>query len=393
MPVDPRAAKARLDALKKRRRDARTRLAEIRKKLEQAESDGDRAAAETLLAEGTEVDAEIKTTSALIERELGQLSGQAETFGQTLRTNVEAQDTLRQLANSSAPLREYVAIGDFLSADEFVGWLNRHAAPVTIPGDPATDLPGQFIGISDEPSPPRTLLGVFGAVPVAGRTVSFLQRNGLPASGLAGVQSEPGAIKHEAALTYTPADEDVATVATWIKVLKDDLDDFDQLASDITQALGYGIRTEVERLMITAITSASVLDPDVSAGTNTPDKLLLARGALAATGALPNFAAVNPLDATAAWLEREGTDGAYLAGSPWNRLPPLVESVALAQNDALIGDSNGAKIGVRAGVSIAVGTESDDMVRNVRTILVETRVVPIVRSPGSFADVDLTATP
>ena len=62
----------------------------------------------------------------------------------------------------------------------------------------------------------------------------------------------------------------------------------------------------------------------MSADTTTVDKLLTTVGQLIASGVRPNFIALHPTDATAAWKEREGTEAGYLAGSPWDRLPPVI---------------------------------------------------------------------
>jgi hypothetical protein len=103
--------------------------------------------------------------------------------------------------------------------------------------------------------------------------------------------------------------------------------------------------------------------------------------------------ALHPTDATAAFKEREGTDGSYLAGSPWDKLPPIVQSAALAAGQVLARDSRiAARLGVRAGLTVHIGQESDDLLRNQVTVLVEGRWAPMVLVPAALALIDV-ATP
>ena len=60
----------------------------------------------------------------------------------------------------------------------------------------------------------------------------------------------------------------------------------------------------------------------------------------------------------------------------------------------LAGDSLiGAKLGIRSGLSVSVGEESDDRTRNRVTILSECRVAPLVLVPAAFASFTTTVTP
>jgi hypothetical protein len=68
-----------------------------------------------------------------------------------------------------------------------------------------------------------------------------------------------------------------------------------------------------------------------------------------------------------------------------------VESEALADDKVVVGDSRvAARIGVRQGISLIVGQESDDMTRNRVTVLVEGRWAPLVAVPSATAHFTLT---
>ena len=206
--------------------------------------------------------------------------------------------------------------------------------------------------------------------------------------------TQPG-VKPQSNITYEAIDAEAVVVATFAKVNRVDLDDVPGLMADLqNNALRYDVLHAVEALLVAEILGTTgLLAPNVSADTNVPDKLLTAVGVLTASGVQPNFVALNPQDATEAYKQREGTDGAYVAGSPWDKLPPVVQSPALTAGEALVGDSRvGAALGVRQGVTVSVGTESDDLIRNIATVLLEGRWAPMVLQPAALAHIDL-ATP
>ena len=111
---------------------------------------------------------------------------------------------------------------------------------------------------------------------------------------------------------------------------------------------------------------------------NAIDRLIVAVAEQRLTGANVTFAAMNPLDAAAVAIGK-GSDGHYTfdsspfaSGGPMAGVTP-VQSAGLARGTALIGDSGiGAKMGIRSGLAIYVGQESDDMSRNRVTIFCET---------------------
>ena len=222
-----------------------------------------------------------------------------------------------------------------------------------------------------------------------GRTAEFMRRQGGVAN--AAVQAE-GAVKAAADIVYEPVEMPAVTVATWLKINRQELDDIPGFQEDIDEALRYGVRTEVLRLLVAAIgATTGVGAPDVSADDTVPDKLLTSVGALYAAGVQPNIIGLHPTDAVAAAKVREGAEGAYLSGNPWALMPPIVPSAALTPGEALVGDTRiGAYLGVREGLTAFVGQESDDLVRNRVTILVEGRWAPCVVVPAALSLVDLT---
>ena len=154
-----------------------------------------------------------------------------------------------------------------------------------------------------------------------------------------------------------PFDEPVATVASWIKLNRQDVDDLDGLTADVQQALSYGVRHEVERLLVAAITGATgVGAPDLSGADNAIDAAVIAVSELRAAGVAPNFVAMHPLDVADLAQLKDASSGTYLFGSPLAPGGALsgvtpVQSVALTQGAVLAGDSLiGAKLGIRSGL-------------------------------------------
>ena len=71
-----------------------------------------------------------------------------------------------------------------------------------------------------------------------------------------------------------------------------------------------------------------------------------------------------------------------------------MQSIGLSQGDVLAGDSLiGAKLGIRSGLSVIVGAESDDRTRNRITVLSECRIAPLVLVPAAFSTFRITAGP
>jgi hypothetical protein len=387
------SSRQRLDQIRERSRAARARRNRVREQLDAAvEADDEQAAAVAQLALD-DVAVELETAEQLERQMLSSLAGldNGNGFG-GFSQDATAHEALRQLAQSNSPIRSDVHIGEFKSVEEVMNLTGRMLAMAgtsTVPDDEPRR--GGFMGIVNQPQVPLTLLDFFPTQAFDGRVASFMVRQGGIAN--AAVQAE-GAVKAAADLTYIPQDVEAVTVASWVKAKRQDLADIDTLQTDMEQALTYGVLHEVESLLVDAITGATgVGAPDVTGDASVVDKLLTAVGILISAGVLPNFIALHPTDLTAVQKEREGTDGAYIGGSPWAVMPPVVPSAALTAGEALVGDSRiAAALGVRQGITALVGTSDDDHVRNRVTILLEGRWAPMVTVPGALSLVDLSMT-
>lgn len=386
----------RLDQARGRIRGLREDLTNAQRRFDHARETGDQTARDEAFAAVEALGRQMGEARELETRILGSLAGVVDAPGLGLANDLQAQDRLREIAQSSAPLSNYIRVGEFSSIDELCATFGQvtgaRYATTTMP-DVAT-LPGTFSGIAAHPEPAQDLLGVWGIQPMTERVVSYLQRGASPSGGDGISAAEvvaPGAIKPSLDASYEPSQAEAAVVAVWTKALRADLADFGGLREDIGQLLANEVRTRLEANLLAAIGAASgvLTTPNVTAAANIVDAVVLTVAELRARGVRPTFVALHPSDVAAFMIAKESTAGGYLfPSSPFGQggLPPLVQSVALGAGEVLLGDASLAGyIGVREGLSIAVGEESEDYTRNMCTLLCETRAVPVIKVPTALA--------
>jgi hypothetical protein len=130
------------------------------------------------------------------------MAGVDQHTGRSLGQSIEAQEILRTLAGSTAPIQSHVHIGQLMSQEDAIGLTGRALAAngmwgaVTVPADEPRR--GSFRGIVDQPQVALRLLDLFPSVPFDGRLASFMTRQG----GVAQAASQTeGAIKQAADIT------------------------------------------------------------------------------------------------------------------------------------------------------------------------------------------------
>ena len=93
-------------------------------------------------------------------------------------------------------------------------------------------------------------------------------------------------------------------------------------------------------------------------------------------------------------MVRKTSDGEYIGAIADGRLwdVPVVQSIALDNDDSVAGARRIAGfIAVRQPVHALVGTDQDDLVRNMLTCLVELRATPVITTPAALAVATLPA--
>lgn len=219
-----------------------------------------------------------------------------------------------------------------------------------------------------------------------------------------------GAMKPEVGLGLVDATAAVRTIAGWIKVNRQAMDDMAGLATLINTLLPYDVRRKIEGQILAGdgtgqnlrgiLNTPGLGAPAFVAGDNAADAILRAMTVVILSDADPNFVAAHPLVWQDILLMRENADrsGQYLAGGPFGMTAPTIWGLALTtstvipQATPLVGDSMGATLLFREGVNVKTSdSDQDDFVRNRVTVLAEARVAFPVWRPASFAIADTTA--
>lgn len=305
-----------------------------------------------------------------------------------------------------------VSLGQIASREEaarFMAVGNAPAGPVTSGGAAQLIQPDQR-GMQPLNLRPLRFLDLVPTGTTDSNSIEYVQVQAIP--GTTGMVAE-GAVKPEVGLTLGDAVAPVRTIAGWIKVNRQAMDDAAGLATLINTLLPYDVRRKIENQVLAGdglgqnlkgiLNQTGLGAPPFVAGDNPADAILRAMTVVILSDADPNFVAANPLTWQEILLMREtgsgGTRaGAYLGGGPFAFTAPTIWGLALTpstvipQETPLVGDSNGVTLLFREGVNVKTSdSDQDDFVRNRVTILAEARVAAPVWRPASFAIADTTA--
>ena len=256
---------------------------------------------------------------------------------------------------------------------------------------------------------PLRLLDLIPTGTTDSNSIEYTQVTAIPASSAPVAE---GAVKPQVGITLVDATSPVRTIAGWIKVNRQAMDDAAGLASMINTLLPYDVRRKIEQQVLAGdgtgqnlrglLNTSGIGAPAYVAGDNTADAILRAMTVVILADQEPNFAAVHPIDWQNMLLMRETGSGSsrggqYLYGGPatmsaataWGLT--LTPSTMIAAGAPLVGDANGATLLFREAVNVkASDSDQDDFVRNRVTILAEARVAFLVWRPSAFAVGDAT---
>lgn len=212
--------------------------------------------------------------------------------------------------------------------------------------------------------------------------------------------------KPESAMVFSVVPELVKTLAHWIPATKRALQDVGQLRTYVDAFLRYGLMLLLENQIIngdgtgenfTGILNQSGLtsqafDTDILTTTRK------ARTKVAIDGrAIPTAYVMHPNDVEALDLLTDNEERYYFGGPIGVGVPrlwgvPLIESEAIAQGTALVGQWNLAVVWDRMQIAILTSdSHADFFTRNMIAILAEMRAAFGVLRPAAFVEIDLTA--
>ena len=208
--------------------------------------------------------------------------------------------------------------------------------------------------------------------------------------------------KPESGITFTLESEAVRTLAHWIPVSKQVLDDSPMLQSFIEGRLQYGLKLEEEDQLLNGDGTGSNLSGILDSGNftaytraQTGDTNIDTLRRAITQAALSEYMADTIVINTADWEEIEltkATDGQYVWTNPalgnapqlWGKR--IVATNAITAGTFLVGAfAMGAQIWDRQQASVMVSLEnSDNFVKNMVTILAEERLALCVYRPAAF---------
>ena len=233
-----------------------------------------------------------------------------------------------------------------------------------------------------------------------------------------------GAIKPEGTKAFSLQSTPVRTIAAWIPVHDQMLDDWPALQGEINTNLLYDLEKRVEELvcwgdgvglnflgffadpLVWACGQMNVAGGTrIAAGDTIIDIVRRGITDVRVAGYSPNAVLMHPYDWENVVLQKATTNEyvwSVVTEGNVSRLwsVPVVETEACqdftgAETEArnlLVGDfTRGATLWDRMQSSVSVGWQDDQFVRNMRTILAELRAAFAIRRPGAFRDYETQA--
>lgn len=296
------------------------------------------------------------------------------------------------------------SLGDFVDSDAFRGWggngksgrytiatratalratLTEGAAPgsALLPNPPKYALPQ---GVSETP-----LLDVISKLQVSTSSIDLVTYGSPKGATGAAVVAE-AAKKPEASVTATSTTVNVNTVAYWLKVTRQLLQDAPAARSFIDDQLRRGLVTKMEADVSAAITGGSYT---ATTGASKQTALEVARTGIAtvqAAGFRPNAILCSPADAAAfdLALYTKTMSGALFGASTWGlQVIPVAGLTGIYVGDFATGVTLVERTGVEVFISDSDGT---DFVSNIFTILAEARYAAVVSQPAAITKLTIT---
>lgn len=293
-------------------------------------------------------------------------------------------------AGPDAPLS---AGAEFVKSEQFkqlaAGNVDRVRLEVknTVTSGSTTVFPEQRPGIIPGIFKPLTIRELFRAIPVTSNMVNSLRELSWTNDA---AETSQGAAKPESDITFEQYNVPITTVAHWLKVSKQLLEDAPAVMAYIDTRLRDGLAQRIDAQLLngngTSPNLSGLTDTGnftaytATSGDNLADAINRAKYALWANGFIPDVAIVNPAD----WGSMEiskGTDGHYLYGLPGMNAGTnpfgvrIVLSNNMVQGNFLVGAlDRSAVLYNRTGAVVEMGYVNADFTNNLVTIRAEERL-------------------
>lgn len=287
------------------------------------------------------------------------------------------------IASKEYQARDHHRIGDRYSVNLDLPF-NAKAA-----GDPVN-----LVSVDARYVAPRGTLASFldliTEVPTSATTISFARETNFGQA----VPVATGALKTALDLAYSSFLVPVETIADWIKITTQALDDSQQAGFDITNRLLVSVRKGEEAQVIAGngATPNLIGMLSVAAGIATAASITAGIAAVGGAGYTPNAILLNPANVDAA---RTAAGIAYgydpFLGREVLYGIPVYSSNAVPAGTGIVGDlANGCTIWRRQDARIIVGHVNDDITKNIVTIVGESRLAFYVTQPLALNKVTIT---
>lgn len=252
-------------------------------------------------------------------------------------------------------------------------------------------------------------LNVLNTAPMTAGVVSWVRVTSYTEAA-APVAETGSAAKPEAAMVTAEVTTAPKTIAVWMPVTEAQLQDVPQVINEVNTHLMYDVRRELEDQCLYGsgagedftgfFTDSGIVAGRSSASDTLIDKVKRAATDVRVSGYTPNAAVFHPYDWEAVVLSK-GSDNRYVwvvvteangASRIWGLR--ATEAVGLAERgvlaseperNVLVGDfQRGATLFMRQGITVQVGWNDDDFVKNKRTIRAELRARLAIKRPLAF---------
>ena len=313
------------------------------------------------------------------------------------------------MANSALPIGS-VALGQFMDAEQFAdsigpGKTMALTGPVTVPDAVRMQAP---YGVVPQLYRPTFLLDYIPTGVMEGLSFAYVRESGSLDDGAA--ETLDGAIKPEdTGLDMSQMGTvEAVTVAAWKKLQRPSLEDLAGLGTMINSRLLYLVQRRIESQIVNGdgsggtilgiMNTTGVGSIPFAAGTPLSDLVLAGLTTVRLSNAQPTAILLNPVTYEAMLAQKASGSGERLdsggafdspADSIWG--VPVIQSAVVDQSKAIVADwGRATMLYIRTGPNIRVSdSDQDDFIRNVVTVLAESRVGLATFQPSAACIVDL----
>lgn len=320
----------------------------------------------------------------------------------------EFQRGLERLSKSSARIQDVqLAEIDRDALVRMTGTGLQAATGGIVTPPPAGEI-GPYRGIVPYPTPPTTVLDLIGAGTFDNAVLPYAQE--IIETGDPGpAPAAPGTTKAAMGVGYQDVSTASTTIAGWVKVQKQSIADQGQLQGAIQSRGLIKLRQAIENAVLAAdgtvsdaagvtgvkglLNTTGIGSVDATGITSEPDAVLDGIVNLLASGAQPNAVVLNINDWATLLKTKSSGSGEYVANPFLSTARTLwdlnfLPSVNVATGTGLILDTRLAcSLLYREGANVILGQESDDLIKNMVTVLIECRVLLPVYVPAAVCEI------